>query len=202
MEFGLNYAPTHYNASIVNVAREAQRVGFECLGVPEHSHMPLATDFPLAAETPMGYKSMFDPFVSLAAAAAVTEKIKVITCLALVPQRDTIQTAKEISTLDQISNGRVVFGIGAGWNEEEMEAHGVDPSTRFRLMREKIEAMKVLWTQEVAEYHGRHVDIPPPPGSGPSPCRTPTRLSSLVAPAPPSSIASSTTATAGSPPST
>ncbi len=161
MEFGLNYAPTHYNASIINVAREAERVGFECLGVPEHSHMPLATDFPLAPETPMGYKSMFDPFVSLAAAAAVTEKIKVVTCLALVPQRDTIHTAKEVSTLDQISNGRVVFGIGAGWNHEEMEAHGVDPSTRFRLMREKVEAMKVLWTQEVAEYHGRHVDIPP-----------------------------------------
>ena len=161
MEFGLNYAPMHFNASVVNVAREAERVGFECLGIPEHSHMPLATDFPLAAETPMGYKSMFDPFVSLAAAAAVTETIKIATSLALIPQRDTIHTAKEVSTLDQISNGRVVLGIGAGWNIEEMEAHGVDASTRFRLMREKVEAMKVLWTEEVAEYHGRLVDIPP-----------------------------------------
>lgn len=161
MEFGVNYAPTHYNASPVLVAREAERLGFESFFVPEHSHMPLATDFPLAPETPMGYKSMFDPFVVLAAAAAVTERIKVGTSIALIPQRDPIHCAKEVSTLDQISGGRVVFGIGAGWNHEEMEAHGADPSTRFRLMREKIEAMKTLWTQEVAEYHGRHVDIPP-----------------------------------------
>lgn len=161
MEFGVNYAPTHYNASPVLVAREAERLGFESFFVPEHSHMPLATDFPLAPETPMGYKSMFDPFVVLAAAAAVTERIKVGTSIALIPQRDPIHCAKEVSTLDRISGGRVVFGIGAGWNHEEMEAHGADPATRFRLMREKIEAMKTLWTQEVAEYHGRHVDIPP-----------------------------------------
>ena len=109
----------------------------------------------------MIYKSMFDPFVSLAAAAAVTENLKVGTAIALIPQRDPIHTAKEVATLDQISNGRVVLGIGGGWNEEEMEAHGTDPSTRFRLMREKVEAIKTLWTEEVAEYHGRHVDIPP-----------------------------------------
>ena len=161
MEFGLSYAPTHYNASPVLVAREAERLGFESLFVPEHSHMPLATDFPLAPETPMIYKSMYDPFVTLAAVAAVTERLKVGTSIALIPQRDPIHTAKEVSTLEQISNGRVILGIGAGWNAEEMEAHGTDPSTRFRLMREKVEAMKVLWTEEVAEYHGRHVDIPP-----------------------------------------
>ena len=161
MEFGLSYAPTHYNASPVLVAREAERLGFESLFVPEHSHMPLATDFPLAPETPMIYKSMYDPFVTLAAMAAVTERLKVGTSIALIPQRDPIHTAKEVSTLEQISNGRVILGIGAGWNAEEMEAHGTDPSTRFRLMREKVEAMKTLWTQEVAEYHGRHVDIPP-----------------------------------------
>ncbi len=161
MEFGVSYAPTHYNASPVLVAREAERLGFESLFVPEHSHMPLATDFPLAAETPMVYKSMYDPFVALAAAAAVTERIKVGTSIALIPQRDPIHCAKEVSTLDQISNGRVVLGIGAGWNAEEMEAHGTDPSTRFRLMREKVAAMKALWTEEVAEYHGRHVEVPP-----------------------------------------
>ena len=161
MEFGLSYAPTHYNASPVLVAREAERLGFESLFVPEHSHMPLATDFPLAPETPMIYKSMYDPFVALAAAAAVTENLKVGTSIALIPQRDPIHTAKEVATLDRISNGRVVLGIGAGWNAEEMEAHGTDPSTRFRLMREKVEAIKTLWTEEVAEYHGRHVDIPP-----------------------------------------
>ena len=161
MEFGLTYSPTHYNASVVTVAREAERVGFESLFVPEHSHMPLATDFPLAPETPMIYKSMFDPFVALAAAAAVTENLRVGTSIALIPQRDPIHTAKEVATLDQISNGRVVLGIGAGWNEEEMEAHGTDPRTRFRLMREKVEAIKTLWTEEVAEYHGRHVEIPP-----------------------------------------
>jgi len=161
MEFGLTYSPTHYNANVVTVAREAERLGFESLFVPEHSHMPLATDFPLAPETPMVYKSMFDPFVALAAAAAVTENLKVGTSIALIPQRDPIHTAKEVATLDQISNGRVVLGIGAGWNEEEMEAHGTDPRTRFRLMREKVEAIKTLWTEEVAEYHGRHVEIPP-----------------------------------------
>ena len=161
MEFGLSYAPTHYNASPAVVAREAERYGFESLFVPEHSHMPLATDFPLAPETPRVYKSMYDPFVALAAAAAVTENLRVGTGIALIPQRDPIHTAKEVATLDQISNGRVVLGIGAGWNEEEMEAHGTDPATRFRLMREKVEAMTALWTQEVAEYHGRHVDIPP-----------------------------------------
>jgi len=161
MEFGVNYAPTHYNASPVLVAREAERLGFESLFVPEHSHMPLATDFPLAPETPMVYKSMYDPFVTLAAAAAVTERIKLGTSIALIPQRDPIHCAKEVSTLERISGGRVVLGIGAGWNAEEMEAHGADPSTRFRLMREKVETMKALWTREVAEYHGRHVDLPP-----------------------------------------
>ncbi len=161
MEFGVNYAPTHYNASPVLVAREIERVGFESFFVPEHSHMPLATDFPLAPETPMGYKSMWDPFVTLAAAAAVTERIKVGTSIALIPQRDPIHTAKEVATLEHISNGRVVLGIGAGWNAEEMEAHGTDPGTRFRVMREKVEAMKLLWTEEVAEYHGRHVELLP-----------------------------------------
>ncbi len=161
MEFGVNYGPTHYNASPIAVAREAERFGFESFFIPEHSHMPLATDFPLAPETPMGYKSMWDPFVTLAAVAAATEAIRVGPSIALVPQRDPIHMAKEVSTLDRISNGRVVLGVGAGWNEEEMEAHGVDPKRRFRVMREKVEAMKTLWTQEVAEYHGRHVDIPP-----------------------------------------
>ena len=161
MEFGVNYGPTHYNASPVVVAREAERLGFGAFFVPEHSHMPLATDFPLAPETPMAYKSMWDPFVTLAAVAAATETIKVGPSIALVPQRDPIHMAKEVATLDRVSGGRVVLGVGAGWNEEEMEAHGVDPKTRFRVMREKVEAMKTLWTQEVAEYHGRHVDIPP-----------------------------------------
>ena len=161
MKFGLTYWPTHYNASVVTVAREAERVGFESLFIPEHSHIPVDTVFPLAPEVPMLYKSMFDPFVSLAAAAAVTENLRLGTAIALIPQRDPIHTAKEVATLDQISNGRVVLGIGGGWNEQEMEAHGTDPSTRFRLLREKVEAIKTLWTEEVAEYHGRHVDIPP-----------------------------------------
>ncbi len=161
MKFGVTYWPTHWNASVVTVAREAERLGFESLFIPEHSHIPVDTNFPLAPEVPMIYKSMFDPFVSLAAAAAVTENLKVGTAIALIPQRDPIHTAKEVATLDQISNGRVVLGIGGGWNEEEMAAHGTDPSTRFRLMREKVEAIKTLWSEEVAEYRGRHVDIPP-----------------------------------------
>ena len=161
VNFGLSFFPTHFSISPIKVAIEAERLGFESLWIPEHSHMPLDTPFPLAPEVPMMYRSMFDPFVSLGAAAAVTTRLKLATGICLVTQRDPFNCAKEVATLDQLSGGRVIFGIGAGWNEPEMRNHGTDPASRFRLMRERVEAMKALWTQDEAEYHGRLVDFAP-----------------------------------------
>ena len=161
MKFGVSIFPTHYSIGPARAAAEAERLGFESIWIAEHSHMPLDTEFPLADEVPEAYRSMFDPFISLAAAAAVTERIKLATAICLVTQRDVFNCAKEVATLDQISGGRVIFGIGAGWNEPELRNHGTDPSTRFRLMRERVEAMKALWTTDEAEYHGRLVDFGP-----------------------------------------
>ena len=169
MKFGFSIFPTHYSISPPIIAAAIEQFGFESIWFPEHSHMPTNTVFPLPdgvvpdhdVEIPRNYLSTLDPFVSLGAAAAVTEKIKLGTAICLVVQRDPFNCAKEVSTLDQISNGRVIFGIGAGWNSPELENHGTDPSTRFRLMRERVEAMKALWTNEEAEYHGRYVDFGP-----------------------------------------
>ncbi len=161
MKFGLSFFPTHFSISPMRVAIEAERLGFESLWIPEHSHIPLDTEFPLAAEVPMMYRSTYDPFVSLAAAAAVTTTLKLATGICLVTQRDPFNCAKEVATLDRISNGRFIFGIGAGWNAPEMRNHGTNPDSRFRLMRERVEAMKALWTQDEAEYHGRLVDFGP-----------------------------------------
>ncbi len=161
MKFGVSLFPTHYSIGPARAAAEAEKLGFESIWIAEHSHMPLDTQFPLSDEVPEAYRSMFDPFVSLAAAAAVTERIKLATGICLVTQRDPFNCAKEVATLDQISGGRVIFGIGAGWNEPELRNHGTDPSTRFRLMRERVEAMKALWTSDEAEYHGRLVDFGP-----------------------------------------
>lgn len=161
MKFGVVLFPTDYSIPVARAAAEAERLGFESFWVPEHSHIPVDTDFPLADEVPRNYRSMFDPFVALAAAAAVTERIGLATGICLVTQRDPFNCAKEVATLDQISGGRVIFGIGAGWNEPELRNHGTDPSTRFRLMRERVEAMKALWTHDEAEYHGSLVDFGP-----------------------------------------
>lgn len=159
MQFAISSFITHLGASPTELAIEAERLGFESFFVSEHSHIPLDTDFPLGDEVPMVYRSMFDPFLALAAAAAVTTQIKLGTAICIVPQHDPINCAKAIATLDQISNGRVLFGIGAGWNPPEMENHGTAFSDRFRMTRERIAAMKQLWTQEEAEYHGELVSI-------------------------------------------
>jgi probable F420-dependent oxidoreductase len=136
--------------------------GFDSLFVPEHTHIPLSRLTP----HPRGplqehYKRTLDPFVSLTAAAAATTRLLVGTGVCLVPQRDPILLAKEVATLDLLSGGRFLFGIGAGWNVDEMQNHGTDPSTRFKLMRERIEAMKAIWTQDEASYHGELVDFDP-----------------------------------------
>jgi probable F420-dependent oxidoreductase len=163
----------HYGATIfltdssiqpADLARELEARGFESLWIPEHSHIPVerSSPWPGGAELPKMYYDAYEPFVSLAAAAAVTTRLRVATGICLVVQRDPIQTAKDVATLDRVSNGRFLFGVGAGWNAEEMANHGTrDFSRRFSLLRERVEAMKAIWTQSQAEYHGEHVDFAP-----------------------------------------
>jgi probable F420-dependent oxidoreductase len=159
MDFGVSMFPTPTSAGPAEIAAEAEKLGFESFFVSEHSHIPVTTQFPLADEVPMGYRSMFDPFVSMAAAATVTEKIKLGTAIIIAPQHNAINFAKAISTLDQISNGRIELGIGAGWNPPEMENHGVAFTDRFKATRETLEAMVELWTNDEAEYHGDIVNF-------------------------------------------
>ncbi len=161
MKFGISLFPTDTSAGPAEVALEAEARGFASFWVSEHSHMPLTTRFPLADTVPREYASMLDPFVALAAAATVTARIRLGTAIVILPQHDPINCAKAIASLDLISGGRILFGIGAGWNEPELVNHGTDPRTRFKLMRERIEAMRVLWTRETAEYHGELVDFDP-----------------------------------------
>lgn len=157
MKFGVSIFVTEFSASPADIAIEAERLGFESMFVSEHSHIPVDTQFPLSESVPLAYRSMLDPFVALGAAAAVTKTINLGTAICILPQHDPIHCAKAISTLDQISGGRIIFGIGAGWNPPEMENHGVSFDTRFKVMRERVEAIKRLWTEEEAEYHGEFV---------------------------------------------
>jgi probable F420-dependent oxidoreductase len=163
MELGLAHFLTDYGMQPAELARRVEERGFESLFLPEHTHIPVSreTPYPGGDELPREYSHTVDPFVALAAAAAVTERLKVGTGVCLVIERDPIVTAKEVATLDHVSDGRFLFGIGAGWNREEMENHGTDPDTRFRRMRESVEAMKAIWTQDEAEYHGRMINFDP-----------------------------------------
>jgi probable F420-dependent oxidoreductase len=137
--------------------------GLDALWVAEHSHIPVPrrTPAPGGGELPKRYYDVMDPFVTLSAAAAVTKRLKLGTGVCLVIQRDTIQTAKLVASIDQVSNGRFLFGIGGGWNAEEIENHGTEFTSRFKKMREQIEAMKEIWTKPTAEYHGDLVDFSP-----------------------------------------
>jgi len=163
MKYGVSLFPTDASISPVELATAAESRGFESIWFPEHSHIPASrrTPFPAGGELPKQYYDVFEPFVSLAAAAAVTKTLKLATGVCLVVQRDPIQTAKDVATLDRISNGRFLFGIGGGWNAEEMENHGTSYKTRFSLMRERVGAMKAIWTQSKAEYHGKYVNFDP-----------------------------------------
>ena len=129
---------------------------------PEHSHIPSsrATPFPQGGELPKKYYDAMDPFVTLTAAAVATKGLKIGTGVCLVAQRDPIQTAKLVASIDQVSGGRFLFGIGGGWNAEEMADHGAAFKTRFKLMRERVAAMKAIWTEAEPEYHGDLVDFP------------------------------------------
>ncbi len=163
VRLGLMTFPTHYSVQPDELARMAEELGFESLFVAEHTHIPTSrlTPYPAGGELPREYSHTYDPFVALTAAAAASETLLLATGICLVVQRDPIVTAKEVATLDRISGGRFLFGVGAGWNREEMEDHGTDPRTRFSLLRERVEAMKAIWTEDEAEYHGRHVDFGP-----------------------------------------
>jgi probable F420-dependent oxidoreductase len=161
MRFGIAVFDTDEAAGPATIARLVEERGFESLFFPEHTHIPASreTPYPGGGELPRQYSRTYDPFVALSAAAAATEKLLVGTGICLVIERDPIITAKEVASLDRLSGGRFLFGVGAGWNLEEMRNHGTDPRTRFSLMRERVEAMKAIWTEDEASYHGRHVDF-------------------------------------------
>jgi len=163
MHIGAAMFFTDYSMAPGELARALEERGFESVWSPEHSHIPLSrkSAFPSGGDLPKKYYDAMDPFVALMAAAAVTAKIKVGTGVCLVVQRDPIQTAKLVSSIDQLSGGRFLFGVGNGWNQDEIENHGTAFKSRHKLARERIEAMKVIWTKSKAEYHGEMVNFDP-----------------------------------------
>jgi probable F420-dependent oxidoreductase len=163
MDFGLTTFPTDYGPTPAELGRAAEAAGFQALLFAEHSHIPVSRDStrPGGGDLPQKYWHTLDPFVALTAVAAATETLRVGTGICLVIERDPITTAKEVASVDLVSNGRFEFGVGAGWNREEMSNHGTDPKRRFRLMRERIEAMKAIWASDEGEYHGELVDFDP-----------------------------------------
>ena len=163
MQFGAMMFFTEYSMTPAALGRALEERGFESVWAPEHSHIPLSrkTPFPGGGELPKRYYDTMDPFVSLTAAAAATKTLKVATGICLLNQRDPIQTAKLVSSIDQISGGRFLFGVGVGWNQDEMGNHGTVFATRAKLVRERIDAMKEIWTKEEAEYHGEFVNFDP-----------------------------------------
>jgi probable F420-dependent oxidoreductase len=162
MKFGVMMFPTDYSIGAAELARAAEDRGFDSLWFPEHTHMPREhSPYPGGGELPPQYSHSLDPFVGLAAAAAVTTQLRLGTGICLVIQRDPITLAKEIASLDHLSNGRFIFGIGAGWNREEIANHGTKPSLRWRVLRERVLAMKAIWTQDEAEFHGDFVNFDP-----------------------------------------
>jgi probable F420-dependent oxidoreductase len=163
VKFGIAMFPTDYAVDPATLGRLVEERGFESLFLPEHTHIPTSRKTPYrgGGELPRQYSHTYDPFVALTAAAAATEGLKLATGICLIVERDPITTAKAVASLDRLSEGRFLFGVGAGWNREEMEDHGTDPARRFGLMRERVEAMKAIWTEDEAEYHGKYVDFDP-----------------------------------------
>lgn len=163
MKIGVSMFVTDYSITPGELAHAAEERGFESLWLPEHTHIPTSrkSPWPGGPALPDYYRETLDPFMALTAAAAATKHIKLATGICLVVERDPIHTAKQVATLDYLSGGRFIFGIGGGWNAEEMANHGTDFATRFTLMRERIEAMKAIWTNDVAEYRGSHVKLEP-----------------------------------------
>tara|TARA_Y100001960_G_scaffold316184_1_gene382759 strand:+ start:359 stop:1195 length:837 start_codon:yes stop_codon:yes gene_type:complete len=163
MHKGVFFFPTDYAIEVPELAKELEDRGFESLFLCEHTHIPTSrkSPFPGGGELPQHYIRTHDPFVALSFAASVTKNLMLGTGICLVIQRDPIVTANTIASLDMLSNGRFIFGAGGGWNLEEMENHGTDPKTRFKLLRERLLAMKAMWTEEEASFHGDYVNIEP-----------------------------------------
>src|SRR5271155_3278756 len=162
MDFGAAMFFTDYSMTAADLGQALEARGFESLWAPEHSHIPSTRKTPPAGGGELGkaYYDVMDPFVTLTAAAMATKTLKVGTGVCLVNQRDTIQTAKLVASIDQVSGGRFLFGIGVGWKAEEMENHGPEFASRAKLVRERVEAMKLIWTKSKAEYHGELVHFP------------------------------------------
>ncbi len=160
-DFGLLIFPTDYAVAPAVLARHAEELGFESLFFPEHTHIPASrkSPWPGGGDLPPEYWHSHDPFVGLTAAASVTSELKVGTGIALVTERDPILMAKQAATLDFLSGGRLLLGVGAGWNAEEMENHGTSFTDRWKILRERILAMRQIWTEEEAEFHGEFVDF-------------------------------------------
>lgn len=163
MRIGALIFPTDLSIRVDRLARELEDRGFESLWVTEHTHIPTSrrTPWPGGRELPEEYKRTLDPYVALAAAGAVTKNLVLGTGVSLVAQHHAITLAKQVASVDYLSDGRFAFGIGVGWNEDEMEHHGVDPATRRGRVRETILAMKELWTKEAGEFSGQHVSFSP-----------------------------------------
>jgi probable F420-dependent oxidoreductase len=163
VDFGISYFATDEMIAPAALAPVLEERGFESLFVTEHTHIPASRDtpYPIGEPLPREYWRIYDPFIALATAAQVTETLKIGTAICLVVERDPIITAKEVATLDHLSGGRFLFGVGAGWLLEEMRNHGTDPKRRFGILRERVEAMKEIWANDEAEYHGKYVDFDP-----------------------------------------
>jgi probable F420-dependent oxidoreductase len=163
MEFGAAMFFTDYSMAPGALGRALEERNYESLWAPEHSHIPVsrASPFPNGGDLPKQYYDVMDPFVTLTAAAAATKTLRIGTGVCLVQQRDPIQTAKLVASIDQVSAGRFLFGVGSGWNAEEMADHGTTFKTRHKAARERIEAMKLIWTQNKPEYHGEFVNFDP-----------------------------------------
>ena len=160
MEFGLGYFPTYDGMRPGAVARMAEERGYSAIYFAEHTHIPAAeTDRAPGQPLPAKYWRMYDLFVALTAAAEATRNIRVVSGICLVVERDPIITANAVASVDHLSGGRLEFGVGAGWNRTEMRHHGTDPRVRMAIMRERVEAMKEIWTQDEASYHGKYVNF-------------------------------------------
>ena len=161
MDLGVFSFNTEYTLPADELAKECEARGFESLWLPEHTHIPASREsqYPGGGELPTEYAHMSDPFIGLAAAAAVTSRLKLGTGISLVTEHDPIVQAKQVASLDRISRGRFIFGIGAGWNREEMANHGTPPAKRWKVLTERVQAMKALWTQDEASYHGEFVNF-------------------------------------------
>jgi probable F420-dependent oxidoreductase len=157
MDVGVSIFFTDYSITPADLAAALEERGFDSVWAAEHSHIPVPRKTRADQELGKRYYDVMDPFVTLTAAACATKKLKIATGIALVIQRDTIQTAKLVASIDQVSNGRFIFGIGGGWNQEEIENHGTVFKTRMQKMREQMEAMKAVWTEAKPEYHGEIV---------------------------------------------